>query len=185
MNMKLVRIGSVYNLRRWVPLDLRKILKKNEMWHSLETADVEVAKIRGCAIFGLTSQFFATVRTMTKSYLYDDMINVADGSHDERTIKDIIDTYESHIKELKTQYKIAQAEHYLQRMEDYQRYKKVENIIDVAKPELDAVLAYMKEHKDFNAYDSIQKMQQQFADIQGWVKPPEKKEVSHILRSCR
>ncbi|WP_349291876.1 DUF6538 domain-containing protein [Gluconobacter sp. Dm-62] len=173
--MKLVRIGSVYNLRRWVPLDLRKILKKNEMWHSLETSDVEVAKIRGCAIFGLTSQFFATVRTMTKSYIYDDALEVADGSPDKSIIKDIIDAYEAHVIELKTQYKLAQAEHYLQRMEDYQRYKKVENIIDVAKPELDAVLAYMKEHKDFNAYASIQKMQQQFADIQGWVKPPEKK----------
>lgn len=173
--MKLVRIGATYNLRRWVPLDLRKILRKNEMWHSLETSDVEVAKIRACAIFGLTSHFFASVRTMTKSYIYDDALEVADGSPDRSIIKDIIEAYEAHVIELKTQYKLAQAEHYLQRMEDYQQYKKVENIINVAKPELDAVLSYMKEHKDFNAYDSIQKMQQQFMDIQGWVKPPEKK----------
>ena len=54
--------------------------QKNEMWHSLETSDKEIAKIRGCAIFGITSQFFSVVRTMNdKSYLYDDMQDIADG----------------------------------------------------------------------------------------------------------
>ncbi|MEJ5154542.1 DUF6538 domain-containing protein [Gluconobacter wancherniae] len=176
MPMKLVRIGTTYNLRRWVPLDLRKILKKNEMWHSLETSDVEVAKIRGCAIFGLTSQFFSIVRnTLSKSYLYDETVKIAESYPDNALIKDIIETYEAHIKELKIQYKLAEAEHFMQRMEDYQQYKKVENIINVAKPELDTVLSYMKEHKDFSAYNSIKNMAQQFSQIQGWVKPPEKK----------
>lgn len=146
------------------------------MWHSLETSDVEVAKIRGCAIFGLTSQFFSIVRnTLSKSYLYDETVKIAESYPDNALIKDIIETYESHIKELKIQYKLAEAEHFMQRMEDYQRYKKVDDIINASKPQLDAVLAYMREHKDFNAYNSIQQMQQQFMDIQGWVKPPEKK----------
>ncbi|WP_143225576.1 DUF6538 domain-containing protein [Acetobacter pomorum] len=176
--MKLVKMSSGYHLRRWVPLDLRRILGKNEIWHTLETHDKEIAKIRGCAIFGLTSQFFMSVKKV-KSYLYEpatDLVDSLDIRDDlvKNAILKIIESYESQIKAIKDQYRLAKAEHYLERVEDYERLKNLTEMVEKSKPELDAVIEYSRNNKDFNAYKSIKQMQEHFAQIQGWIKPPEK-----------
>lgn len=179
--MKLVRIGTVYNLRRWVPLDVKQIIGKNELWHSLETSDKELAKNRACAIFSLTSDFFASVKTV-KSYLYEpatELVDSLDIRDDlvKNAISKIIESYESQIKNIKDQYRLAEAEHYLERMEDYQRLKNLTDAVQKAEPQLDAVLEYSKNNKDFNAYNAVKTMQEQFAQISGWVKPPEKRKT--------
>ncbi|MFT8462373.1 DUF6538 domain-containing protein, partial [Acetobacter persici] len=126
--MKLIKLNSGYHLRRWVPLDLRRILGKNEIWHTLETHDKEIAKIRGCAIFGLTSQFFTVVRHRIminkNSYIYDkttSLIDNLDTDHDKIILSKIIETYENLVKELKAQQRISEAEALLTRMQDYDR----------------------------------------------------------------
>lgn len=169
--MKLVRIGTVYNLRRWVPLDVRQIIGKNELWHSLETSDKELAKNRACAIFSLTSDFFASVK-IVKSYLYEpatELVDSLDIRDDlvKNAISKIIESYESQIKNIKDQYRLAEAEHYLERMQDYERLKNLTDAVEKSKPELDAVLEYSKNNKDFNAYNAVKTMQEQFAQIQG------------------
>ncbi|MPQ74800.1 DUF6538 domain-containing protein [Acetobacter senegalensis] len=177
--MKLVRLDSGYHLRRWVPLDIRKILAKNEIWHSLETNNSEIAKLRGCDIFSATSKFFIVVRNMTKSYIYhsaSELISEMSSDNDKKILSKIIDTYELHVRELKSQYRLQEGEHYLERMADYQRLKTLTDAVEKSKPELEAVLEYSKNNKDFNAYKSFEQMKEQFAQISGWVKPPEKKE---------
>ena len=126
--MKLVRLESGYHLRRWVPVDIRKTLRKNEIWHSLETNEPEVAKIRACDIFSATSKFFIVVRNMTKSYIYNsanELISEMSSDNDKKILSKIIDTYELHVRELKSQYRLQEGEYYLQRMEDYKRLKKL------------------------------------------------------------
>lgn len=185
--MKLVRIGTVYNLRRWVPLDVRQIIGKNELWHSLETSDKELAKNRACAIFSLTSDFFASVKTV-KSYLYEPATELADSldirdDFVKNAISKIIESYELQIKEMRTQFKLQQAEHYMERMEDYQRLKNLTEMVEKSKPKLNAVLSYMKDSKDFDAYTSIKTMQQQFEQVQTWVKPPEKRKSPTLSKA--
>lgn len=178
--MKLVRLDSGYHLRRWVPLDIRALIGKNEIWHSLETNEPEIAKLRGCDIFSAISKFFIVVRNMTKSYIYHsatELVDYLETDHDKKILTKIIDTYESHVRELKAQYRLAEGEHYLERLEDYQRLKNLTDSVAKAKPKLDAVLEYSKNNKDFNAYNAVKTMQEQFAQIQGWVKPPEKRKT--------
>lgn len=178
--MKLVRLDSGYHLRRWVPLDIRALIGKNEIWHSLETNEPEIAKLRGCDIFSATSKFFIVVKNMTKSYIYNsanELVGDLETDYDKKILSKIIDTYELHVRELKAQYRLAEGEHYLQRMEDYQRLKNLTDAVQKAEPQLDAVLSYVKDNKDFDAYKSIKQMQQQFEQVQGWVKPPEKRKT--------
>lgn len=184
--MKLVRLDSGYHLRRWVPLDIRKTLRKNEIWHSLETNEPEVAKIRACAIFSATSKFFIVVRNMTKSYIYhsaNELVDDLETDHDKQILTKIIDTYESHVRELKAQYRLQQGEHYLERLEDYQRLKNLTDAVQKAEPQLDAVLSYVKDNKDFDAYNSIKIMQEQFQQVQTWVKPPEKRKSPTLSKA--
>lgn len=178
--MKLVRLESGYHLRRWVPLALRPIIGKNEIWHSLETNEPEIAKLRGCDIFSATSKFFIVVKNMTKSYIYhsaNELVDDLETDNDKQILTKIIDTYELHIRELKAQYRLAEGEHYLERLADYQRLKNLTDAVQKAEPQLDAVLSYVKDNKDFDAYKSIKQMQQQFEQVQTWVKPPEKRKT--------
>ncbi|MFT8512611.1 MAG: DUF6538 domain-containing protein [Liquorilactobacillus satsumensis] len=184
--MKLVRLDSGYHLRRWVPLDLRKILAKNEIWHSLGTNDKELAKSRACDIFSATSKFFIVVRNMTKSYIYhsaNELICEMSSDNDKKILSEIIDTYELHVRELKSQYRLQEGEHYLERLADYKRLKNLTDAVQKAEPQLDAVLSYMKDSKDFDAYTSIKTMQQQFEQVQTWVKPPEKRKSPTLSKA--
>ncbi|KDE21359.1 hypothetical protein AZ09_00730 [Acetobacter aceti 1023] len=183
----MVRIGTVYNLRRWVPLDVRQIIGKNELWHSLETSDKELAKNRACVIFSLTSDFFASVK-IVKSYLYEpatELVDSLDIRDDlvKNAISKIIESYELQIKEMRTQFKLQQAEHYMERMEDYQRLKNLTEIVEKSKPKLNAIVSYMKDSKDFDAYTSIKTIQQQFEQVQTWVKPPEKRKSPTLSKA--
>lgn len=178
--MKLVRLESGYHLRRWVPLALRPIIGKNEIWHSLETNEPEIAKLRGCDIFSATSKFFIVVKNMTKSYIYhsaNELISEMSSDNDKKILSKIIDTYELHVRELKSQYRLAEGEHYLERLADYQRLKNLTDAVQKAEPQLNTVLEYSKNNKDFNAYKSVELMKEQFSQIQTWVKPPEKRKT--------
>lgn len=117
---------------------------------------------------------------MTKSYIYhseNELVDDLETDHDKKILSKIIDTYELHVRELKAQYRLAEGEHYLERLEDYQRLKNLTDAVQKAEPQLDAVLEYSKNNKDFNAYKSVELMKEQFSQIQTWVKPPEKRKT--------
>ncbi|WP_370664289.1 DUF6538 domain-containing protein [Neokomagataea thailandica] len=61
----IIRRESGYSFRQKVPLPLRPVLGKGEIWIALDTNNKSVAKNRSCAIYQLTNNLFSGLKIVS------------------------------------------------------------------------------------------------------------------------
>ena len=103
-------VKSHYHFRRVVPVAIRDVVGKRELWFSLHTAERFTAKGRASYLYGQTSILFQRALFMTPA-------EVA------QLLKEQAEAYEAILLAERKEAELARAEHLLQRLQDHTRSK--------------------------------------------------------------
>ncbi|WP_148301372.1 DUF6538 domain-containing protein [Asaia prunellae] len=71
----LVRRPAGYAFRRVIPTHLRELMRRRELWVTLDTNDKSLAKSRACAISLATDRLFSGVHRVTQESFRTSMIH--------------------------------------------------------------------------------------------------------------
>ncbi|MGD7069379.1 DUF6538 domain-containing protein [Acetobacter sp. AAB5] len=169
----LIRRPSGYSYRQKIPLPLRPLLGKREIWVTLETNDRSLAKSRGCAIFCLTDKLFGLLRIMADSELCqdaNDFIRKDLPEHDRTLFDGIIRRYEIELVSMRSQFKVMNAEHLLARVEQQDRF---DQFVQKAIKDVTSLHDMMKNTPKSSIAEKIEQISKHFQNIEQWTKPKE------------
>ncbi|WP_040508578.1 DUF6538 domain-containing protein [Gluconobacter morbifer] len=132
-------VGSNYYFRRAVPLDLRPLLGRGEVSHSLKTSNKLEARQKAALFYARTGQCFQEIRRMT-SGVPAKTLNAMDlVSFYEQFVKDLQNHHTDHIEALTMRHKVETTEMLFREVDSIRSTKRF----------LDVIGRYLKETEDF------------------------------------